>query len=180
MFENQFKVSNTAKIMGLAYNPTSDVCIARIQAYPSSDDSTDDGIVESQEQGYIKDIEIATEWVERQYTKEFIKEVKQRTSKDEKGYIRTPENVKLLFSNETLTKVKYIQKHTREIIVTEAVLKQVEEGRKKKKGNISKMVKDIEVLQHKLGQERVNPPKKIIEVKAQWLGITAKGEKKSH
>jgi hypothetical protein len=170
-FENQFKFYNTANIKGLAYNATLNKYYARVQAYPEpTEDSSDDEINEENGE-YFKDIELPVEWVETQYKEEFINEVKQR-AKDEQGYFTTPNNVEITYLHATITKVKYVREHTKEVTDVAAMVKMAREEKKKQK-KVSKMVQDLSIQIHQKGQQRLETPKKTVVIKAHWLGKTA-------
>lgn len=174
-FTNQFKFYNTANIKGLAYNATLNKYYARVQAYPEpSEDSSDDEINEENGE-YFKDIELPVEWVETQYKEDFITEVKQR-AKDEQGYFTTPNNVEITYLHATITKVKYVRKHTKEVTDVVAMMKMAEEEKKKKK-KVSKMVQDLSIQIHQKGQQRLETPKKTVVINAHWLGKTANSDR---
>jgi hypothetical protein len=174
-FTNQFKFYNTANIKGLAYNATLNKYYARVQAYyEPSEDSSDDEINEENGE-YFKDIELPVEWVETQYKEDFITEVKQR-AKDEQGYFTTPNNVEITYLHATITKVKYVRKHTKEVTDVVAMMKMAEEEKKKKK-KVSKMVQDLSIQIHQKGQQRLETPKKTVVINAHWLGKTANSDR---
>jgi hypothetical protein len=146
-----------------------------VQAYPEpSEDSSYDEIKEENGE-YFKDIELPIEWVETKYKEEFINEVKQR-SKDEQGYVATPNNVEVTYLNATITKVKYVRKQTKEVTGVAAMVKMAEEEKKKQK-KVSKMVQDLSIQIHQEGQQRVETPKKTVVINAHWLGKTANSER---
>ena len=108
---------------------------------------------------------------EKQYTEEFVKEVKRQT-KDERRYIITPHSVYVKYLNAKIYRIKYVCEQTKEVVDYEAIKRQALVEKKNLK-QIPKMVQDLSIQIRKKGQENVETPKKMVTTKPQWLRTTA-------
>ena len=74
-----------------------------VRTMPADDDSLED---QEDEVGNTTEFEVETELVEKYYEKSFIEEVREKTSRDKEGYIKTPGEVKVAYQDVTVTKIK--------------------------------------------------------------------------
>ena len=175
LFENEFKFSRLANIVGMKYKPSTKTYLVRAttkkgRTMPADDDSLED---QEDEVGNTTEFEVETEWVEKYYEKSFIEEVREKTSRDKEGYIKTPGEVKVAYQDVTVTKIKYVRGQRRKVADYYAIMKKDEEEKRKAKEdtNTSRMIRDLETHEN---NKKLNGPKpmKIITTKAQWLGLT--------